>query len=116
MSEAPIWELFRGDELVARLVVESPDFPWLRARVQALPGFADLRPLFAEEVRLLQAADEPGAGLGPDSAWEHAYWRIRDAVRLVDPDGRDVPEFLLHIDDDEAWWRWHDQPFDPPTA
>jgi hypothetical protein len=24
------------------------------------------------------------------------------------PDGRDVPEWLLHIDGDEAWWRWAD--------
>jgi hypothetical protein len=31
---------------------------------------------------------------------------------LTYPDGRDVPEYLLHIDGDEAWWRWSDEPFD----
>jgi hypothetical protein len=23
-----------------------------------------------------------------------------------------VPEFLLHIDGTEAWWRWSDEPFE----
>ncbi|MBX6751337.1 MAG: hypothetical protein IRY85_17015 [Micromonosporaceae bacterium] len=31
---------------------------------------------------------------------------------LRNPEGRDVPEFLLHIDGDQAWWRWSDEPFD----
>jgi hypothetical protein len=31
-------------------------------------------------------------------------------VRLLAPDGRPVPELLLHIEGD-AWWRWSDKPF-----
>jgi hypothetical protein len=27
------------------------------------------------------------------------------------PHGGEVPEFLLHIDKGEAWWRWSNQPF-----
>jgi hypothetical protein len=23
-----------------------------------------------------------------------------------------TPEFLLHLDGIDAWWRWHDKPFD----
>jgi len=42
---------------------------------------------------------------------EAAYRRIREAVRLLAPDGRAVPEFLLHIEDEDAWWRWSDEPF-----
>lgn len=43
--------------------------------------------------------------------WEAAYRRIREVVRLLAPDGRTVPEFLLHIEDEDAWWRWSDEPF-----
>lgn len=27
------------------------------------------------------------------------------------PDGRPVPEFLLHIEGADAWLRWSDEPF-----
>ena len=43
--------------------------------------------------------------------WEPAYGRVREAVSLAAPDGRRVPEFLLHIQDESAWWRWSDEPF-----
>jgi hypothetical protein len=45
------------------------------------------------------------------AAWESAYLRVREAVRLVGPDGQDVPEFVLHVDGGRAWWRWADEPF-----
>jgi hypothetical protein len=48
--------------------------------------------------------------------WEAAYDRIRQAVRLLAPDGRPVAEFLLHIDGDDAWWRWSDEPFPKSAA
>jgi hypothetical protein len=37
--------------------------------------------------------------------------RARDAVSLAGPSGRRVPELLLHIQGDNAWWRWNDEPF-----
>jgi hypothetical protein len=43
--------------------------------------------------------------------WEAAYQRIREAVRLLAPDGEPVPESLLHIQGTDAWWRWSDEPF-----
>ena len=45
-------------------------------------------------------------------AWETTYARVRAATYLVDPGGVRMPEFLLHIDGDEAWWRYSDEPFD----
>ncbi|GAA1864060.1 hypothetical protein GCM10009687_34160 [Asanoa iriomotensis] len=95
-----------GGEKVADLVVNGGDFPWLNARVDACDGFAALRPLFAEELRLLGGIDEDV------ESWERAYDVVRNAVMLRYPDGEDVPEFLLHVDGDEAWWRWSDEPFD----
>ncbi len=41
-----------------------------------------------------------------------AYNAIRTVVTLRYPEGHEVPEFLLHIDGDVAWWRWSDEPFD----
>ena len=106
MSEAgPVWQLFRGDELLAELIVTGGDFPWLNAEVRPAAGFSEVRPLFDEELRRLDRLDEE-----PEQ-WETAYRRIREVVRLLAPDGRPVPEFLLHIEGADAWWRWSDEPF-----
>src|SRR6266508_3904110 len=99
------WRLYHEQELLGQLVITDADFPWLRARFQAEPGFEMVRPLFEEELRLLDTIDD-----GVD-AWEAAYGQVRDAVSLAAPDGRRVPEFLLHIQGENAWWRWNDEPF-----
>jgi hypothetical protein len=100
------WKLYYGDELLADLVVTGGDFPWLNARIHPHSGFEEVRPLFAEELRLL---DDIGNDV---DAWEAAYEVIRTTLTLRYPKGGDVPEFLLHIDGDEAWWRWSDEPFE----
>lgn len=102
-----LWRLHAvaGDALLGELKVYDYDFPWLNARLAATRAFAPLRPLFDEEARLSGSGD-----FGGD--WEAAYARVRAATYLVDPGGARVPEFLLHIDGDEAWWRYSDEPFD----
>lgn len=106
MSEAGrVWQLFRGDELLAELMVTGGDFPWINAEVRPAAGFSEVRSMFDEELRRLDHLDEE-----PEQ-WEAAYHRIREVVRLLAPDGRPVPEFLLHIEGADAWWRWSDEPF-----
>jgi hypothetical protein len=100
-----VWRLVRGDELLAELVVNGGDFPWLNAEVRPAAGFAEVRPLFDDEIRRADLMDEE-----PEQ-WEAAYRRVREVVRLLAPDGQPVPEFLLHIEGAEAWWRWSDEPF-----
>jgi hypothetical protein len=100
-----VWPLMHGKELIAELVVTGGDFPWLNARVRAMPGFEEVRPLFVEELRALEHIEDD---LG---AWQAAYDNIRSAVELVYPEGHPVPEFLLHIRGDDAWWRWSDEAF-----
>ena len=68
------------------------------------PGFERYRELFAKELAAGEARQW--------SAAEIFYYRIRSELRLAQPDGGDVAEFLLHVEDDEAWWRWNDEPFD----
>ncbi|MFY1695908.1 MULTISPECIES: hypothetical protein [unclassified Solwaraspora] len=94
--------------LLADLAVTDGDFPWLYATVRPTGAFAPLRPIFDAELRALRVVED-----GPDDgAWDRAYQQVRAAVVLIDPDGVAVPEFLLHIDGDQAWWRWIDEPFD----
>jgi hypothetical protein len=69
-------------------------------------GIEDVLPLFAEELLRLEGIDDD------TESWEQAYNAIRIVVTLRDPEGNEVPEFLLHIDADEAWWRWSDEPFE----
>ncbi|WP_341720075.1 hypothetical protein QQG74_10360 [Micromonospora sp. FIMYZ51] len=102
-----VWTLHRrdDDQVLAELVVTGGDFPWLDARVQPRDGLAELRPLFAEQLRRLDGDTDVETS-------ESAYEAIRKAVTLRYPEGDEVPEFILHIDGDAAWWRWHDEPFD----
>jgi hypothetical protein len=109
-DDAQAWQFVDGQGLIAELVVTDGDFPWLYAEVRATERFERVRPLFEEELHWLERLDEDSAG------WEAAYDRIRQAVRLLAPDGRPVPEFLLHIDGHDAWWRWSDEPFPDEAA
>jgi hypothetical protein len=105
MMSDEVWQLVRDDQTVAALVVTGADFPWLHARLQPEAAFEQVRPLFDEELRLLDQPDDDTA------SWEASYQRIRQTLRLITPEGHPVPEFLLHIDGAEAWWRWSDTPF-----
>jgi hypothetical protein len=99
MNEAgPTWQLVHGDEPLAELVVTGGDRPWLNAEVRPTAGFADVRPLSDDELRQLDLLD------GDPEPWDAAYRRIREAVRLLAPDGRPVPEFLLHIQGADLTW------------
>jgi hypothetical protein len=100
-----VWQLVRDGQHLASLVVTGGDFPWLHARLEPEAPFEEVRPMFEEELRLLDHLDVDPA------SWEAAWRRIRQALDLIAPDGRAVPEFLLHIDGTQAWWRWSDTPF-----
>jgi hypothetical protein len=112
MRERPeIWLVVHGEELVAELEVERRDAPWLHGRALRRPGFSALSSLFDGKQRLA-ACTHPD----PD-AWASAYRRLRAAVRLIAPDGREAPEFILHIDGARARWRsWTPAPATAPDV
>jgi hypothetical protein len=86
------------------LTVVGSDMPWAYARVDVLPGFEGFRALFVEQ--------ELSVDEGDDVRADDLYARIRAALTLTFPDGRSVPEFLLHVrPDGSAAWRWHGEPF-----
>jgi hypothetical protein len=109
LSTGSIWRLYRGEQELARLRVTDVDWPWMYASVEALPGFEEFLPLFADQGRAADAGD-----------WERAdecQLAIRSALTMTFPIGNPVAEFLLHIHNDgTAGWRWHDEPFDTPGA
>jgi hypothetical protein len=96
--------LRRGYERLGTLEVIGIDQPWIRCRFEPLPAFEGIRPLFDEELRLLEQQAK-------DQAWDHweeAYSRI-DALGLCIGalDGADdITDFILHIKDDKAWFRY----------
>ena len=98
MSERT-FELREGDVLVGTLYEYSLDFPWVLCRFEPTPAFADLENLFAEETSLLKA-----------EKWEESqtvYNEIERRVKLINPDDPSMIEaFVLHIDGDEAWFRY----------
>jgi hypothetical protein len=99
-----IWKLYDGEERIADLAPTGGNFPWLEGELRPEPGFERFRELFDEQ----QAATDAGD-------WDKAdplYYRIRDTLTLVDPEGTAMPEFLLQIKGSEAWWRWSETPFD----
>lgn len=106
-AQARTWRLYRGAELLADIVVEDTDMPWVTGRVLARPGLEELRPAFEREWALINEADD----LDYD-AWERAYEPI-SRLTLASPTGP-VAEFLLHIEGDEARFRWSAEPAGGP--
>lgn len=105
MSDGGIWTLRQRDSVLGSIEITGGDFPWLSGTWSPTAAFAEVKPLFERQLALLEQEH--------DDNWDDAYrdtWRA--GVRLFVPDGRQVPEFLLHIDGSDAWFRWHDEPFD----
>ena len=102
--EGEVWRVHGDAEAVGEILIDEADFPWLSGRFAAGPGFEAVRELFARELALAER-DEDG------KAWEKAYDEVRRRVALSSPQGP-VPEFLLHIEGDRAWFRWSDEPFE----
>ena len=99
-SEATLieYELRREKDLLGRLSSCTPDFPWMYCKFEAAAAFAELKPLFDDELRLLNEEDM--------DAWEEAYEKIR-ALKLQLVSGEnEISEFLLHVDGDKAWFRY----------
>ncbi|MBR7836398.1 hypothetical protein KDL01_24180 [Actinospica durhamensis] len=99
-----VWRLLHGEQEVARLTVVGSDMPWVYARVDDFPGFEEFRALFVAQERAIDDGDDVRA--------DDLYAQIRAALTLSFPDGRPVPEFLLHVRlDGSAAWRWHGEAF-----
>jgi hypothetical protein len=100
--EATTYDLYRGDDRLGTVTMKSElcDFPWYGGSFQAAPAYAAVKQLFSEELRLLQA-DEM-------DAWEEVWAEIEEpGLKLLPTDGgAAISELLIHLDGEEAWWRY----------
>ncbi|MEU5690139.1 hypothetical protein DEJ48_39210 [Streptomyces venezuelae] len=95
------WHVVRKGTLIGTITVTENDFLWLRGRFIAEPVFAEVKPWFDEVLAILESEDF--------ARFDAAYDRIPQELALVSPSGP-VADFLLHIEGDEAWFRWSDEP------
>jgi hypothetical protein len=98
---AESYTLMRGDTRLGVLAPYDIDQPWILCHFVADSAFGEIQPYFKAELQALEA--EP---MDVD-AWEKTYEAI-DAldIHLVGDDGKDVGPMLLHIRDEEAWFRY----------
>jgi hypothetical protein len=96
------WKLMRKDSLLGVLWEETQDQPFFGYRFEPTPAFDDVKPLFDEELALLNE------NRLSEEDWGVAYEKI-DALglTLVSLDGNKLlDDFLLHIEGDRAWFRY----------
>ncbi|MFF8969968.1 hypothetical protein [Streptomyces sp. NPDC014995] len=101
-----VWYVDCGAERVGEIVVDDHDFPWLSGRFSPGPAYGAVEPLFTRELALLE--EDLDANL---DEWEAVQAEIRRRVTLTSSGGP-VAEFLLHIQGDQAWFRWSEKPFE----
>ena len=101
------WRLLQGETLVGEIYVTDADFPWLNGRFVPQDEFDHVRALFEEELALIDREGELDV-----QKWESIYGQIASTVTLIKPNGTPAAEFLLHIKDNNARFRWSDEPFD----
>lgn len=101
-----VWRVRCGAGDIGEILIQDADFPWLAGRFTPGPAYEEVRELFARELALTRLDDD-----AKWATWETVYDEITRRVTLSSPDGP-VPEFLLHIEGERAWFRWSDEPFE----
>ena len=79
------------------------DFPWCGGVFCPSEHFAEVRPLFDEELRLLNDSTDDSQWGDFDAVWD----QIRQpGLRIVREDGSlHTDDPLIHIDGSKTWWR-----------
>ena len=92
------YKLMRDDMVLGILTPYEYDFPWVYCHFLAEPGFATLQPLFDAEHQAAKADNM--------EEWDKAYEPVAALnLHLLSNDGEQIDEMLLHIADEEAWFR-----------
>lgn len=95
MSAAKHWELWLGDELLARLHQPSLDWPWIYCDLEPVsPRFDAFRDYFSDDAALDRV---------PEALFEEIHAR---RLRLVAfPSGEEYLGFSLHVEGETVWFR-----------
>lgn len=93
------FQLLNGTELIGTLREYELDQPWIHCKFQPTAGFLAFKSLFDKDLELHKIGD-----------WEESdkiIEQIETHLRLVDVDDPElIGKFLLHIQNDEAWFRF----------
>ena len=96
-----------GDLVVGVIDVKGADFPWIIGTFHPTDSFDEFRDLFARELALVD-----GGQIEAHMQEFEGIWReIEKRLSLVKPDGTPAAEFLLHVRESEAWFRFSDDKF-----
>jgi len=92
--------LKRGEELLGVLNCYDLDMPWFKGRFEAAAGFSEVKKLFEDELKFLDADQMDD--------WQIAYERINAlGLKLIDVQtNEEIIEFVLHVRGTEAWLRY----------
>jgi hypothetical protein len=95
------YRLKQGDILLGTLKPYGLDFPWLNCKFQPTNNYASVKHLFDSELQELNNETN-------SEKWEEQYQKIIGLnLCLESEDGSEkIHEFLLHIEGDEAWFRY----------
>ncbi len=91
--------LKQNDVLLGTLRSYDSDFPWINCKFEPSQAFQLVKPLFDEELKLLDEEDW--------EKYDEAYSLISALnLELINlSEGKVTTDFLLHIQGDEAWFR-----------
>lgn len=95
------FQLKQDDRLLGTLRQYDSDFPWINCKFEPTEAFHQFKHLFNDE---LECMDREPFNI---EEWDEAYSKIIDLnFELIDlTSGNLIAEFLLHIKNDEAWFR-----------
>ncbi|HVE55475.1 MAG TPA: hypothetical protein VNB22_01515 [Pyrinomonadaceae bacterium] len=94
------FHLKQKDKLLGTLRSYDSNFPWINCKFEPTEAFQAIKPLFDEKIEFLESGDFENLEAA-DKQLENL------AIKLVNlEDGKIVNEFLLHIQGDEAWFRY----------
>jgi hypothetical protein len=96
------------DVSLGTLEIYEVDQPWWYCHFTPTSAFEEVRPLFTAEQTAFEADEaERMSGRADAGSWDEAYNAI-DALklRLIADDGQVIDTLLLHIEDNEAWFRY----------
>lgn len=96
------FQLKQKGQLLGTLRQYDSDFPWINCKFEPTEAFRQFKPLFDEELEFMKS--EPF----DIEEWDAAYSKIIDLnLVLIDlTDKSSITEFMLHVKDDKAWFRY----------
>jgi hypothetical protein len=95
-----MWHLMQGEALLGILTLSYTDQPFYFCTFEPTASYQIAKPFFERELAFLNADDM--------ESWESAYDAI-DKLGLCLKDIEEnvvITEFILHIEADEAWFRY----------